>query len=164
MQQTGIVKKTNCAVQAADANVHSLKNHSFDPSSVCNGKEDICAAEVEIIRSSACGENCSSCGLCPGMTARIYAVNDINAAVGDEVIINMSDKNVLGAAFLVYIVPLITLIIGYFLGYTVFGSDGFAVLTGFILMAITFILLICTDRKLKRKYTPHIVRIVDKAA
>ena len=59
------------------------------------------AAEVEITRSSACGESCASCGLCPGQTTRVFALNDANAAVGDTVVMEMSDKKVLGAAFLV---------------------------------------------------------------
>lgn len=146
MQQTGIVREIH-----GGARPHSGNNAII-----------VTSAEVEITRSSACGESCASCGLCPGQTARIYAINDVNAKAGDTVIIDMSDKKVLGAAFLVYIVPLIMLIAGYFSGYALFKSDGIAILTGFIFMAVTFILLMRTDRKLKRRYTPHIISIVNK--
>lgn len=133
MLQSGIVKEIHCSKQQA---------------------------EVEITRSSACGDNCASCGLCPGQTARVFAVNDINACVGDRVAIEMSDKNVLGAAFLVYIVPIIALIAGYLLGDILFKSEPLGVLTGIIFMAVTFIVIMRIDRKNKRKYTPRIVQII----
>lgn len=138
MQQTGIIKET-----------HHSEHY---------GK--ITTAEVEITRSSSCGENCASCGLCPGKTAKVLAVNDINAAVGDTVIIDMPDSRVLGAAFLVYIVPLIMLIIGYFSGHALFNSEIAGIITGFLFMAAAFTTIICIDKKIKRKYTPHIIRIV----
>lgn len=117
-------------------------------------------AEVKIIRSSSCGENCASCGLCPGQTVLVEAINKADAAVGDTVIINMSDKKVLGAAFMVYIVPLIMLIIGYFSGNAVFKNENCAILTGLLMTAVTFAAIIFADRKIKRHYTPHIVNII----
>lgn len=146
MLQKGIVKKINQNINIAKST--RINNNT--------------TAEVEITRSSSCGDNCASCGLCPGRTAKVYAINDINASAGDTVIIDMSDKKVLGAAFLVYIVPLIMLIIGYFLCSAVFNSEGLAILTGFIFMAAAFIIIIYIDKKLKHKYTPHIVEIIDK--
>ena len=118
-------------------------------------------AEVEIQRSSACGESCASCGLCPGQTAVVTASNDIHATVGDRVTIDMADKKVLGAAFLVYIVPLIALIAGYFIGYAAFKSELPSVGIGFLLMAVTFGIIILCDKKLKKRYTPRIVSIVN---
>lgn len=118
-------------------------------------------ASIEIIRSSACGENCSSCGLCPGKAAIVEAINEKGAAVGDTVIIQMSDKKVLGAAFLVYIVPLIMLIIGYFIGYAVFNTESASIITGLCLMAVTFAIITLVDKKIKLRYTPHIVSVME---
>lgn len=120
-------------------------------------------AEVEITRSSACGENCASCGLCPGQTARVFALNNAGAKTGDMVIIDMADKKVLGAAFLVYIAPVIMLIAGYFISDAIFKNEGLAILTGFIFLAVTFIVLMRLDKRLKRKYTPKIVEIKERA-
>lgn len=158
MQQTGIVRKTHCSVQNVPAK-QSGAEIIYDFS-----RNGIDAAEVEITRSTACGESCASCGLCPGRTAKVVAINEIGAKSGDTVIIDMSDKKVLGAAFLVYIVPLIMLIIGYCLSYPIFRSEGISILTGFILMAVTFIVLMRADRKLRRKYIPRIVKIIDMEA
>ena len=119
-------------------------------------------AEVKITRSSACGESCASCGLCPGREAKFFAINDINATVGDTVIIDMADGKVLGAAFLVYIVPLIMMIIGYFSGHAVFNSEALGIIMGFLFMAAAFIVIIRIDRNIRRKYTPLIVSILNK--
>lgn len=118
-------------------------------------------AEVKITRSSACGDNCASCGLCPGQSSIINAINDINASVGDTVVITMSDKKVLGAAFLVYIVPLIMLIAGYFIGAAVFDKESPRILTGFFMMATSFAVITYIDKKIKRSYTPHISHIIN---
>ena len=117
-------------------------------------------AEVKITRSSACGESCASCGLCPGQTALVEAVNDVNAAVGDTVIIDMADKKVLGAAFLVYIVPIIMMIIGYFAGYVILKNETFGILTGFLMMIVVFPIIRFIDKKIKRRYIPNIVRVI----
>lgn len=117
-------------------------------------------AEVEIHRSAACGESCAACGLCPGKTAVVAAANEIRADVGDSVTIDMADKKVLGAAFLVYIVPLIALIAGYFIGYAVFKSELPSVGIAFLLMAVTFGIIILCDKRLKKRYTPRIVSII----
>lgn len=142
MLQTGVVKKLH---------YNSAEEQSYP------------TAEVEITRSSACGESCASCGLCPGQTSVVEAVNDINADVGDTVIMDMSDSKVLGAAFLVYIVPLLMLIVGYFSGCAVFIGELPRIITGFLFMAAAFAVIICLDRKIKRKYESHIVRIIPSA-
>lgn len=134
MQQTGIVKGLH----------HDRSNR----------------ADVEITRSTACGDNCASCGLCPGQKTLVTALNDANAAVGDTVIINLSDKKVLVAAFLVYIVPLIMLIIGYFISYAVSGTEIISIVSGFCLMAVTFPVIMLIDRAMKSHYTPRIIRII----
>lgn len=120
-------------------------------------------AEVEIQRSSACGESCASCGLCPGQLTVVSALNDADAKIGDSVIIDMSDKKVLGAALLVYIVPVLMLFGGYFAGYAIFGGETAAVAAGFTVMAAAFMIIILFDKRLRAKYTPRIVRIEGKS-
>ena len=146
MLQTGIVKK-----------LHHSGERLND---AAKGKTYYTTADVEITRSSACGESCASCKLCPGQTAVVEAINGINADTGDTVIIDMADKKVIGAAFLVYIVPLVMLIAGYFLGSAVFNGETAGIITGFLFMAVTFALVIRVDKKVKSKYTPHIVCII----
>lgn len=122
-------------------------------------KADASCAVVEITRSSACGESCASCRLCPGGSTEVEAYNEINASVGDAVIISLSDRKVLGAAFLVYIVPLLLLIAGYFLGSFLFKTEAGGIGTGFLLTALSFAAIIYADKKIKRRFTPRIVAL-----
>ena len=56
--------------------------------------------------------------------------------------------------------PIITLIAGYLLSHAVFNNEPIDILTGFVFMAVTFIVIMRLDKKNKRRYTPHIVRII----
>ncbi len=117
-------------------------------------------AYVKIKRSSSCGESCASCGLCPGRDVLVSAINSANAKQGDTVLIYMSDRKVLNAALLVYIIPIIMLIFGYFLGECIFKSEILGIASGFCLMVITFVIVFFTDKYLKKQYTPNIVKII----
>ena len=117
-------------------------------------------ADVEISRSTACGDNCASCGLCSGRTAIVKATNKINAAEGDTVLMEMADKTVLGTAFLVYVIPLILLVCGYFAGYELGGTELFGIIAGFVLMALSFPPIIYLDRRKRQSYLPEITEIV----
>lgn len=69
-------------------------------------------AKVELQRSSSC-EGCSICSSRKPVILR--ALNNINASKGDSVVIEVEELK-RGINFFVYIVPLICLIAGYFIG------------------------------------------------
>ena len=117
-------------------------------------------ADVEIHRSTACGDNCASCGLCSGRTSIVKAANAAGAAEGDTVLIDMADKKVLGAAFLVYIVPLVLLVAGYFIGNALFMTEPGGIITGFLLMLLSFLPIVFIDRRSRQRYLPKITEIV----
>ena len=117
-------------------------------------------ADVEIHRSTACGDNCASCGLCNGRTTIVKAANAAGAAEGDTVVIDMADKKVLGAAFLVYIVPLVLLVAGYFIGSALFKTEPGGIFTGFLLMLLSFLPIVFLDRRSRQRYLPKITGIV----
>ena len=121
-------------------------------------------ADVEIHRSTACGDNCASCGLCNGRTTIVKAANAAGAAEGDTVLIDMADKKVLGAAFLVYIVPLVLLVAGYFIGSALFKTEPGGIITGFLLMLLSFLPIVFIDRRSRQKYLPKITGIVKAGA
>jgi sigma-E factor negative regulatory protein RseC len=71
-------------------------------------------ARVKINRHS----DCSNCGLCPGEDAMVLeALNTLNTKPGQRVILEVKEKNMLMAAFAVYILPLIAVAGGIYLGY-----------------------------------------------
>ena len=120
---------------------------------------------VRVAKKSACGENCVSCrgGCVP--TERIISVkNTVPCDVGDKVVLEIKSERVIGAAFLVYIVPLLSLFLGYFLGDYAFKSEGKAVFLGVILMALSVISIRIFDKKSKDKFMARVTEIINKNA
>lgn len=67
-------------------------------------------AKVVIKRHS----HCESCGNCPGNNALVLdTINKVGAKVNQRVICSVQEKNVLIAAFMVFLLPLITTTLGY---------------------------------------------------
>lgn len=69
-------------------------------------------AKVELQRSSSC-DGCTICSR--GKPIVLRAFNNINASKGDSVVIEVEELK-RGTNFFVYIIPLICLVVGYFLG------------------------------------------------
>ena len=71
-------------------------------------------AEVLVARGTSCGEHCGSCGVCKYVgEIHTYAKNKIHAAPGDKVVIESKTSEVLGAAFTIYIIPMIAMLLAY---------------------------------------------------
>ena len=70
-------------------------------------------AKVKASRHS----DCENCGNCPGNTAIVVdALNPVGAKRGQRVAIEVKEVNMLKAAFIVYILPLIAAVAGAFAG------------------------------------------------
>ena len=71
-------------------------------------------AEVLVARGTSCGEHCGSCSVCKYVgEIHTYAKNKIHAAPGDKVVIESKTSEVLGAAFTIYIIPMIAMLLAY---------------------------------------------------
>lgn len=79
---------------------------------------------IETQRKSVCGQ-CSAnkgCGtsvlskVIGNKLSKIKAINNINAQVGDEVVIGLNEQSLLKGAFVVYMLPLILLFLFSFVG------------------------------------------------
>lgn len=112
-------------------------------------------AELTVVRKSACSGDCGSCGGCGAVEQSlcITADNPIRAGVGDVVYVESATGLILKAAALVYLLPLMLFLAGYFLtshwGSWAYATAVFGLLVGLI-PAVLF------DRMLRRrpvKYT-----------
>ena len=112
-------------------------------------------------RKSACGENCSGCGACGDKLNEIEAVNEIGAKKGDKVLVEMSDSRVIGAAFLVYIVPLMIFIAMYFMFLSFGFSENKTIILSLLPTVLFYVILYFTDKKSKEKYIHKIIRIIN---
>lgn len=112
-------------------------------------------AVVSLMRHSACGD-CGACQMgAENMQRSVEALNPLGAKVGDKVTMEMADETVLQAAFIVYIIPLLILIVGMFI--TVYALNYFNIseyvelygfLVGLIGMAISFLIIRRREKKL----------------
>ena len=107
-------------------------------------------ARISVPRKSACGHDCEECAGC-GMTgAAIYAraKNDPGAKPGQKVVVESSTKRPLGVVLLVYILPVICFLLGYFL------TEGLAESTRYVIAvvaaALAFIPCVIYDRYARR--------------
>ena len=68
-------------------------------------------AEVSVLRVSACGKSCSSCDGCSLQSKlTIKAINPYSSAVGQKVLIESRTSKIFAVAFIVYLLPVITMI------------------------------------------------------
>lgn len=126
-------------------------------------------AHLEVRRSSACGDKCSSCGgSCDIPVTRVRMKNTLKAEQGDLVEVKMETKFVLKSAFIVYIIPLVLMISGIIIGISIFESIGIGnpeamgLLAGVILLAVSYFILRSIDKKIKNgnKIKFELVKII----
>lgn len=106
--------------------------------------------EISVPRKSACGHDCEECAGC-GMTgAAIHAraSNPVGVKPGDKVVVQSETKKLLGVVALVYLLPVVAFLLGYFL------SEGLAEKVRYIIAiaaaAAAFLPSIFYDRYAKR--------------
>lgn len=106
--------------------------------------------EISVPRKSACGHDCEECAGC-GMTgAAIHAraSDPVGVKPGDKVVVQSETKKLLGVVALVYLLPVLAFLLGYFL------SEGLAESTRYIIAIASaiaaFIPSIFYDRYAKR--------------
>lgn len=125
-------------------------------------------------RNSAC-DHCPSSGACQmgddSKSMLVEAFNPIGAQVSDRVRVVTSTKHFLQSSFMLYIVPIIGLLIGAFIGQGIAGMTDVGIdasllsaLLGVTFMAGTFLIIKLGTQALKREiFMPRIVEIQAKA-
>ena len=107
-------------------------------------------AEISVPRKSACGHDCEECAGC-GMTgAAIHAraKNDAGAKPGDKVVVESSTKKLLGVVALVYVLPIVCVLRGYFLSEGLAEGWRYAIAIG--AAALAFLPSVAYDRHAKK--------------
>lgn len=106
--------------------------------------------EISVPRKSACGHDCEECAGC-GMTgAAIHAraSDPVGVKPEDKVVVQSETKKLLGVVALVYLLPVVAFLLGYFL------SEGLAEKVRYIIAiaaaAAAFLPSIFYDRYAKR--------------
>lgn len=112
--------------------------------------------QLDVRRTSACGDKCSSCGGgCNIPAMRVKIKNTMGADIGDFVEVRMKTKTLMKSAFLAYILPLVMLILGIGLGTFIFKSidignyEQMGFITGLLFLGISSVILRKIDKKIK---------------
>ena len=104
-------------------------------------------AEISVLRKSACGHDCEECAGC-------------GAEVGQKVVVESSTKNLLGVMLLVYLLPIVLFLVGYF-ATGALESEGLRYVVAIAAFLVGIIPAIICDRRTKKngKLTFTIVRL-----
>ena len=131
---------------------------------------DNITAKIKMQKHSAC----ASCGKCASSTDKkdivVEVDNTLGAKVGDYVEVNMDSINVIKAASIIYVIPLIALLGGTILSYKVLGflniSFNIEVISGCIgvfLTILSYLAIKSRDFKFRqsRNYIPIITKVIN---
>ena len=121
-------------------------------------------AKVQYHRPTACHGDCSKCaGGCGSMAAQeeivVSAQNLIGARVGDAVYIEGETKKVAWAILLVYVIPVVLFLAGYFLGQRWENGN----LTGILGFFLGLAIAVLESRRQKKRGQEIQYRIVSYA-
>lgn len=113
-------------------------------------------ARVQVKRVSACAHNCEECGggcseMMKSAPVSVLAKNPLGAKPGDRVIVASDTGSILGAAALVYLLPIILFFIGYFV-FQAFGvGEGGCIAAGGGFFALAMVVVVLADKWMKRR-------------
>ena len=108
-------------------------------------------AEISVPRKSACGHDCEECAGC-GMTGaaiRAKALNEIGATPGEKVVVESSTQKLLGVVALVYLLPVVLFLLGYFLSEGLAENWRYAI--AICAAVVSIIPCVLSDRFARRK-------------
>ncbi len=115
-------------------------------------------AQVSLMRQLECGLSCKSCEGCPQRPKdEIFSLadNSVDAAVGDVVRVRSNSGSSIGIAALVYLVPCVTLVLGYLLGAGLGLGEGLSVAAAFAGLLLGFVPAVLLDRAVARRGRPE---------
>lgn len=120
-------------------------------------------AQVVLIRQSACSGDCHKCSGCGAAeeTMVFTAKNPVNAKPGDLVKVESATGAVLGAAAMIYLLPLVLFLAGYILGQMLWGVGVWMGLVAFVLsigLSVAYDRLVMAKKKTEYTITGFATR------
>ncbi len=103
---------------------------------------------IKIKRSSACGGDCHTCGVCNGGESEIIAECTDLVCEGDEVLVTIPNKRYFTISFTVFLLPLCVMIFAFWLCRQSCTED-ISALVSLLAGVLSFLLITLLFRKLK---------------
>ena len=113
-------------------------------------------AIIAVRRHDVCGK-CGGCGVAVSGSGEnhLEAINQVNAVIGQTVRVASDTADVLKASFMVYMVPMIALLVGIYVGQLLDGTFSifarFDVILGIVFLLGSYFLVRGYDRKVSRR-------------
>lgn len=109
--------------------------------------------------------DCENCGMCQGSNAMIIEVIDeVGAGVGEQVLIDNRENNMLLAAFMMFVLPLLAvgsgIYLGYYLSFRLMISAKLLMILGGLLFGFLAVFIIRRLDKSMQSEKPTIVRTI----
>lgn len=115
--------------------------------------------QVALLRQMDC-KNCDNCGGCPqkpGTELLALAANTVGAQVGDRVEVESVAGSSIGVAVVVYVLPCVGLMLGYFLGQALTLGELGSIGMGFLGVLAGFVPAVLLNRAVTRRKGPEFV-------
>jgi len=118
-------------------------------------------AQVTVARGTACGGNCDNCEACVyQQEVAVVAKNEIEAKVGDRVLIDCKSSKIYGAVMLVYVLPLILMLAGYAVGYALGLTEGWCILSCFAGLLVGAGIVVLQRKNKRMNFTYDLIKIL----
>ncbi|WP_297596481.1 SoxR reducing system RseC family protein [uncultured Cetobacterium sp.] len=115
---------------------------------------------ISMYKESACS-HCNKCNESAKITNNFTLISDRkDIEIGDIVTFEMEDKQVFKAALIVYILPLIAMFIGYFLGDKNGFTEGQNIGMSFLFLVLSFLGIFVYDKKVVKNRMEKSVKII----
>ena len=110
-------------------------------------------ALVEFSQSESC-PSCAArhnCSQESGKKRKLRVSNTVGAGIGDTVEVSVSSQRFVFAAMLLWVVPILSLFVGYFAIYRKTGNETAAIFGSIIVMCLSFVILKVIDSRIMKK-------------
>ena len=106
--------------------------------------------EISVPRKSACGHDCEECAGCGMTCAAIHAraKDPVGVRPGQKVVVESATRKILGVVALVYLLPVVGFLLGYFLSEGLAEGVRYAIAIG--AAALAFLPSVAYDRHAKK--------------
>ena len=117
--------------------------------------------KVKMFKESSCA-HCSGCGDASKLTRELDLFYNGEVEIGDIVTFELEDAKMLKIGFLVYILPIIMMLIGFVISSKIGNSEKTSVFISFGFLIISFICLHIYDKYFVKEKVQMVVTAVEK--
>lgn len=113
-------------------------------------------ARIRVKRVSACAHDCAHCGggcseMMKSAPVSVLARNPLGAQPGDRVVVASDTGSILGAAALVYLLPIVFFFAGYFMAKAFGAGESAALWAGGGSFVLSAVLIALAERGMKKR-------------